>query len=149
MPTSSSACFSACIASRNLKASGWVWRRRRASFAATADAFGPRPRPGAGQPSSSLWTMTSPRLPPCPRITLWLQEKSHDRNGSGAVVSGRQGERCGATVRALRRENLCNQIQVARDGEEALDFLFCRGSFAGRQNGHPRLILLDLKLPKV
>ena len=53
------------------------------------------------------------------------------------------------TVRALRRENLCNHIQVARDGEEALDFLFCRGSFAGRQNGHPRLILLDLKLPKV
>ena len=53
------------------------------------------------------------------------------------------------TVRALRRENLCNHIQVARDGEEALDFLLCRGSFAGRQNGHPRLILLDLKLPKV
>jgi len=53
------------------------------------------------------------------------------------------------TVRALRRENLCNHIQVARDGEEALDFLFCRGSFAGRKNGHPRLILLDLKLPKL
>ena len=53
------------------------------------------------------------------------------------------------TVRALRRENLCNHIQVARDGEEALDYLFCRGSFASRGNGHPRLILLDLKLPKL
>ena len=54
------------------------------------------------------------------------------------------------TLHALYREKLCNQIHVARDGEEALDFLFCRGPFAGRdQNCHPKLILLDLKLPKV
>ena len=53
------------------------------------------------------------------------------------------------TVRALRRENLCNHIQVARDGEEALDYLFSRGDFANRGDGHPRLILLDLKLPKL
>ena len=45
---------------------------------------------------------------------------------------------------------LGNSIQVARDGEEALDFLFCRGEFAGRSFDHPpRLVLLDLKLPKV
>jgi two-component system response regulator len=54
------------------------------------------------------------------------------------------------TLRALRQENLANSIQVARDGEEALDFLFCRGPFAGRSFDHPpRLVLLDLKLPKV
>jgi CheY-like chemotaxis protein len=51
---------------------------------------------------------------------------------------------------ALRREKLANHIEVVRDGEEALDFLFCRGRFTGR-NLHepPRLVLLDLKLPKI
>jgi CheY-like chemotaxis protein len=54
------------------------------------------------------------------------------------------------TIHALREENLGNSIQVARDGEEALDFLFCRGEFASRSFDHPpRLVLLDLKLPKV
>ena len=53
-------------------------------------------------------------------------------------------------VHALRRENLANHIEVARDGEEALDFLFCRGRHASRSFDHqPRLVLLDLKLPKV
>ncbi len=54
------------------------------------------------------------------------------------------------TLHALREGNLANAIQVARDGEEALDFLFCRGEFAQRSSDHPpRLVLLDLKLPKV
>ena len=53
-------------------------------------------------------------------------------------------------MHALRRENLANHIEVARDGEEALDFLFCRGQHANRSFEHPpRLVLLDLKLPKV
>jgi CheY-like chemotaxis protein len=53
-------------------------------------------------------------------------------------------------LHALRNENLGNRIHVLRDGEEALDFVFCRGAFAGRPaNPTPRLILLDLKLPKV
>jgi CheY-like chemotaxis protein len=54
------------------------------------------------------------------------------------------------TLHALRKENLANNIQVARDGEEALEFLFCYGAHADRSFDHPpRLILLDLKLPKV
>src|SRR5580658_7619784 len=54
------------------------------------------------------------------------------------------------TVHALREENLVTDIQVVRDGEEALDFLFCRGQFANRTFEHPSmLVLLDLKLPKV
>ncbi len=54
------------------------------------------------------------------------------------------------TLYALRREHLANQIQPARDGEEALDFLFCQGKFADRTTTQqPRLVLLDLKLPKV
>jgi two-component system response regulator len=53
-------------------------------------------------------------------------------------------------LHALRRENLANHIFVVRDGEEALDFLFCRGAFAERSlDRPPKLVLLDLKLPKV
>jgi two-component system, response regulator len=54
------------------------------------------------------------------------------------------------TLLALRKHHLANRIHVARDGEEALDFLFCRGPYSGRvANGLPKLVLLDLKLPKV
>jgi two-component system response regulator len=54
------------------------------------------------------------------------------------------------TLHALRAENLANRVFVARDGEEALDFLFCSGPHAGRSFDHPpKLVLLDLKMPKV
>ena len=54
------------------------------------------------------------------------------------------------TLHALRKENLANSIHVARDGEEALQFLFCNGVHADRSfEQPPRLVLLDLKLPKV
>ncbi len=53
-------------------------------------------------------------------------------------------------IHALRRENLGNHIEIARDGEEALDYLFCRRRFSQRNFDHPpHLVLLDLKLPKV
>lgn len=53
-------------------------------------------------------------------------------------------------LHALRKMNLANRIQVARDGVEALDFIFCRGPHAGRRiENRPKVILLDLKLPKV
>jgi two-component system response regulator len=53
-------------------------------------------------------------------------------------------------LHALRREKVANNIVVVRDGEEALDFLFCRGAFTQRSFEHPpKLVLLDLKLPKV
>ena len=53
-------------------------------------------------------------------------------------------------LRALHKAHLANSIQIARDGVEALEFIFCEGPFAGRrvENG-PKVILLDLKLPKV
>lgn len=54
------------------------------------------------------------------------------------------------TVRALRRNKLANEIKVAEDGVEALDFLFCRGLYKDRTFSHPpKLVLLDLKLPKI
>jgi two-component system response regulator len=53
-------------------------------------------------------------------------------------------------MHALRQEKLANSIFVVRDGEEALDFLFCRGPFSERTFDHPpKLVLLDLKLPKI
>ena len=53
-------------------------------------------------------------------------------------------------LRSLRKANLANHIHVARDGAEALDFIFCEGAHAGRSMADaPKLILLDLKLPKI
>lgn len=54
------------------------------------------------------------------------------------------------TIRALRKANIQNRIQVARDGAEALEFIFCEGVYADRKiEQSPKVILLDLKLPKV
>ena len=53
-------------------------------------------------------------------------------------------------IYALREEKLANNIFVVRDGKDALDFLFCRNTFAERSFNHPpKLVLLDLKLPKI
>lgn len=54
------------------------------------------------------------------------------------------------TLRAFKKYNLLNHITIAEDGEEALDFLFKKGKFSELpENQYPKLILLDLKLPKV
>ena len=54
------------------------------------------------------------------------------------------------TMRALRKHSISNEIVVARDGVEALDFLFGTGAHSGRDlNAQPELVLLDLKLPKL
>ena len=54
------------------------------------------------------------------------------------------------TLRALKRNNILNEVIVARDGAEALDYLFARGAHSGRDLGRqPEVVLLDLKLPKV
>ncbi len=53
------------------------------------------------------------------------------------------------TIRSLKRRGLANQLVWVKDGAEALDFIYCTGAFAGRRNGHPRLVLLDIKMPKV
>ncbi len=53
------------------------------------------------------------------------------------------------TIRALKKNNLANNLVWLKDGVEALDFVFCTGNYAGRDNSLPKMILLDLKLPKV
>ena len=53
------------------------------------------------------------------------------------------------TLTALSEYNLANEVVVARDGAEALDYLYCRGAFDSRSNENPAVMLLDLKLPKL
>jgi two-component system response regulator len=54
------------------------------------------------------------------------------------------------TMRAFKKHNLANQLYVAKDGAEALDFIFCQGKYAERAKLRlPKVVLLDLKLPKI
>ena len=54
------------------------------------------------------------------------------------------------TIRALKKVNLANNVFHVKDGEEALDFIFAQGKFAGREAANqPKVILLDIKMPKV
>jgi DNA-binding response OmpR family regulator len=53
------------------------------------------------------------------------------------------------TLTALEEYNLANEVIVTRDGEQALDYLYCRGEYKMRSSGNPAVMLLDLKLPKV
>jgi CheY-like chemotaxis protein len=53
------------------------------------------------------------------------------------------------TLTALEEYHLANEVVIARDGSEALDYLYRRGAYADRANGSPAVLLLDLKLPKV
>jgi DNA-binding response OmpR family regulator len=53
------------------------------------------------------------------------------------------------TLTALEEYKLANEVLIARDGEEALDYLYRRGNFATRSTDNPAVLLLDLKLPKV
>jgi len=53
------------------------------------------------------------------------------------------------TLTALRENRLGNEVVVLQDGAAALDYLYCRNGYAGRTDGHPALVVLDLKMPKV
>src|SRR3979411_345851 len=53
------------------------------------------------------------------------------------------------TLTALEEYNLANEVIVTRDGEQALDYLYCRGEYKMRSSDNPAVLLLDLKLPKV
>lgn len=53
------------------------------------------------------------------------------------------------TQRTLRKKGIANHIVWVRDGIEAVDYLFCTGPHAGRDSGHPKMVLLDLKMPRM
>src|SRR5690348_17058800 len=71
------------------------------------------------------------------------------RNGVILLVEDNPDDEA-LTLRALKKNNILNEVMVARDGVEALDYLFGRGAHEGRDPSiTPQLVLLDLKLPKV
>jgi two-component system response regulator len=53
------------------------------------------------------------------------------------------------TIRALRKNNLANNLMHVKDGAQALDFLYSEGQYAGREKILPKIVVLDLKMPKV
>jgi two-component system response regulator len=53
------------------------------------------------------------------------------------------------TLRTLKRRGIANSVEWVRDGVDALDWLHCRNEYAKRPNGHPKLVLLDLKMPRM
>ena len=53
------------------------------------------------------------------------------------------------TLAALEEINLANKVDVVNNGEEALDYLFKRGTYKNRENGNPVVVLLDIKMPKI
>lgn len=53
------------------------------------------------------------------------------------------------TMRTLKRRGIANHVEWVKDGVEALEFLSCSGAFTGRRNGTPKMVLLDLKLPRM
>jgi CheY-like chemotaxis protein len=53
------------------------------------------------------------------------------------------------TLEALSEHNLANEVEVVKDGQEALDYLYRKGRFTDRADGNPAVILLDIKLPKI
>ena len=53
------------------------------------------------------------------------------------------------TMRTLKKRGIANSVEWVKDGVDALDYLFCEGTFAGRANGQPKIVLLDLKMPRM
>lgn len=53
------------------------------------------------------------------------------------------------TLRTLKKKGIANNVEWVRDGVEALEYLFREGKYADRTNGHPRMVLLDLKMPRM
>ena len=53
------------------------------------------------------------------------------------------------TMRTLKRRGIANDIVWVRDGVEALEYLFCEGEYAGRASGDPKLVMLDIKMPRM
>jgi CheY-like chemotaxis protein len=88
-----------------------------------------------------------------PSTLLWLKREyaiMSELNGVEILLVEDNEDDLRLALRAFKKANLTNRIQVARDGQEALDFILCEGAHASRIiMDVPRVILLDLKLPKV
>src|SRR5580698_9559046 len=133
MWTNCSACFSACIARRTSRVRASVWPPCNGLFKSMEVECGRKANRTRVQFSTSPLAFKRERNRKAMELRLEANQDDMD-----------------LALHALKRGQLANRIFVARDGEEALDFLFCRGPFAHRSfENPPKLVLLDLKLPKV
>jgi len=116
----------------------------------TKDGRGPSDRPAC---DPQAWRRGLGGCCGGPRATFFLHSAEHTMNDQQPIellIVEDSPQDLELALRALRKSNLTNAIHVARDGAEALEFLFCEGAYSGRVPGNgPKLILLDLKLPKI
>src|SRR4029077_18184816 len=109
-------------------------RRCSASSRATAAASGPKGRSRAAPLS----------------ISRCRNSRGEAMNGLGRILLVEDDPKdVELTLTALEEYNLANEVVVVRDGEEALDYLYCSGNYRSRAKENPAVMLLDLKLPKV
>src|ERR1700730_13184649 len=99
----------------------------------TEDGFGPKRR----------WTRA--RLFP----SRWIEEVFMVDQGAEILLVEDNANDEMLALHAFKRQNIANAVYVVRDGAEALEYVFCTGAYAGRRFENPKVILLDLKLPKV
>src|SRR5262245_14450482 len=124
--TSCSGRFSGCTPCQNSRVPASALRPSSASSIATAARSGRKARPTAARAFSSRSTDMNE--------ILLVEDNPDDVE---------------LTLRAFRKSNIANEIVVARDGLEALDYLFCTGTHSGRTPSLPQVMLLDLKMPRV
>ncbi|MCX8497241.1 MAG: response regulator [Akkermansiaceae bacterium] len=78
------------------------------------------------------------------------QKQSHEMDAVEILLVEDNENDAALTIRALKKRNLANNLIHVNDGQQALDFIFAKGEYAGRDPLHlPKVVLLDLKLPKV
>src|SRR6266550_1452186 len=150
MPTSCLASFSACTARRTSKEQAWDWPLFNESFISTAGASGLKRRSIRALRFSSALRLrtTDGKWRMVTREGRMATTREHEEIGILLVEDDPLDLEM--TMRALQSDHVNNRIEVARDGEEALDFLFCRGAYSSRSpQQQPKLVLLDLKLPKI
>src|ERR1051326_2687344 len=135
-PTNSSVSSNGSIQRTNSAGPASVSRSSSESFNGTAAGFGRSQPPGRARPSRS-------------RYPKRQEEKMDDREVEILLVEDNESD-LELTLRALRKVTLANKFSAVRDGAEALDYLFATGEYSERDgSAHPRVVLLDLKLPKV
>src|SRR5580700_5531393 len=138
MPTSCLAFFSDCIRPRPSKAQASDSPLSSGLSTVTEAKFGPRAKLMKAQHSFSRF----------PGTESTAETRTMDSLGRILIVEDDPKD-VDLTMTALEEYNLANEVVVVRDGEEALDYLYCRGKFQTRANDNPAVVLLDLKLPKV
>src|SRR5664279_6422226 len=133
MRTACSALSSACIALPNFPAPGSAWQSSSALSCGTAENSGPRRRKARERRSFSV--SRNRTMDHASKTILLVEDNPDDEK---------------LTLRAFKRHHMLNPIDVVRDGVDALDYLFARGTYAGRVGkAVPALIVPDLKTPRL